>query len=69
MKNKFLKISFLIFLCNCYLSIFSQSFTLHDGDTINVTIDGKKQGFWRYYWPNDDLKYEVFYENNEKQGI
>jgi hypothetical protein len=69
MKNKFLKISFLIFLCNCYLNTFSQSFTLHDGDTINVTIDGKKQGFWRYYWPNDDLKYEVFYENNEKQGI
>ncbi|MES2381756.1 MAG: hypothetical protein V4538_11985 [Bacteroidota bacterium] len=47
----------------------SQNFTIHDGDTINVTVDGKKQGFWRYYWPNDDLKYEVFYENNEKQGL
>lgn len=41
-----------------------------DGDTINVTLEnGKKQGFWRYYWPDGDLKYEVFYENGEKHGL
>jgi antitoxin component YwqK of YwqJK toxin-antitoxin module len=41
-----------------------------DGDTINKTdAAGKKHGFWRYYWQNGDLKYEVFYENNEKDGL
>lgn len=69
MKNILRKISIYIILTVLISPVFSQSFTLHDLDTINVTIEGKKQGFWRYYWPNDDLKYEVFYENNEKQGI
>ena len=41
-----------------------------DGDTINLTLsNGKKQGFWRYFWQNGDLKYEVFYENGEKEGL
>ena len=62
MKNILIKISIYIILSVLISPVFSQSFTLHDLDTINVTIDGKKQGFWRYYWPNDDLKYEVFYE-------
>jgi hypothetical protein len=48
----------------------AQSFEVKFGDTINYTDQqGRKQGFWRYYWPNDDLKYEVFYENNEKEGL
>lgn len=47
-----------------------QTFTINDGDTINLTLaNGKKQGFWRYYWPNGDLKYEVYYENGEKEGL
>lgn len=54
----------------CYHSGFSQTFEVTDGDTINFTSDkGVKQGFWRYFWPNGDLKYEVFYENNEKEGL
>lgn len=49
----------------------AQTFELNsDGDTINLTdISGKKQGFWRYHWNNGDLKYEAFYENNEKEGL
>lgn len=49
---------------------FAQTFELVDGDTINYTsAQGIKSGFWRYFWPNGDLKYEVFYENNEKEGL
>ncbi len=48
----------------------SQTFVINDGDTINLTLaNGKKQGFWRYFWPNGDLKYEVYYENGEKEGL
>jgi hypothetical protein len=43
---------------------------MNDGDTINLTLgNGKKQGFWRYFWPNGDLKYEVYYEQGEKEGL
>jgi hypothetical protein len=50
--------------------VLAQTFEVHEGDTINFTDrNGVKQGFWRFYWPNGDLKYEVFYENNEKEGI
>lgn len=51
-------------------SAFAQTFDVSDGDTINLTDKtGKKQGFWRYFWENGDLKYEVYYENNEKEGL
>ncbi|MEI6506940.1 MAG: hypothetical protein WCO54_00550 [Bacteroidota bacterium] len=54
----------------CSTFAFSQTFEVHDGDTINVTdANGKKQGFWRYFWNNGDLKYEVFFEKGEKQGL
>jgi len=46
------------------------TFEIADGDTINYTAaSGIKSGFWRYFWPNGDLKYEVFYENGEKDGL
>jgi hypothetical protein len=49
---------------------FAQTFEVADGDTINFTdASGKKQGFWRYFWGNGDLKYEVFFENGEKEGL
>lgn len=52
------------------LSLSAQTFEVSDGDTINYTdATGRKQGFWRFFWENGDLKYEVFYENNEKEGI
>jgi antitoxin component YwqK of YwqJK toxin-antitoxin module len=48
----------------------AQTFEIRDGDTINYTDkSGKKQGFWRLFWPNGDLKYEVFYENGEMEGL
>jgi antitoxin component YwqK of YwqJK toxin-antitoxin module len=48
----------------------AQTFEVYEGDTINQTLlNGKKQGFWRYFWPNGDLKYEVYYDNGEKEGL
>jgi antitoxin component YwqK of YwqJK toxin-antitoxin module len=52
------------------INSFAQSFELFEGDTINLTLmNGKKQGFWRYFWANGDLKYEVYYDNGEKEGL
>lgn len=60
----------LVFFCLSAVLTHSQTFDLDDGDTINYTdAAGKKQGFWKYFWPNGDLKYEVYYENNEKEGL
>jgi len=65
--NKYLTILGLLFIS---FTSQSQTFQVVDGDTINYTdAKGMKQGFWRYFWPNGDLKYEVFYENNEKEGL
>jgi hypothetical protein len=48
----------------------AQTFEVFEGDTINQTLlNGKKQGFWRYFWTNGDLKYEVYYDNGEKEGL
>lgn len=48
----------------------AQTYEIADGDTINYTdASGKKHGFWRYFWSNGDLKYEVYYENGEKEGL
>ncbi len=59
----------LILICSGLVST-AQTFEIADGDTINFTSEtGIKHGFWRYFWPNGDLKYEVFYENNEKEGL
>jgi hypothetical protein len=65
-RNK-LALSLLFFLP--FISL-GQTFTIDNGDTINLTLsNGKKEGFWRYFWANGDLKYEVFYENGEKEGL
>lgn len=67
MRNTLLLLAFFILV---EPNLLAQTFELLDGDTINITLaNGKKQGFWRYYWPNGDLKYEVFYENGEKHGL
>lgn len=59
----------LIILLFC-TNVQSQTFIMNDGDSINLTLgNGKKQGFWRYFWPNGDLKYEVYYEQGEKEGL
>jgi hypothetical protein len=62
---------YLLAILFCCVTISAaQTFEVVDGDTINLTMaNGMKQGFWRYFWKNGDLKYEVFYENNEKEGL
>ncbi|MFI5221320.1 MAG: hypothetical protein ACHQK8_03265, partial [Bacteroidia bacterium] len=48
----------------------AQTFDIIYGDTINyVDAQGRKQGFFRNYWQNGDLKYEVYFENGEKEGL
>lgn len=65
----YLRFILLIPLLFC-LNASAQTFTIDNGDTINVTMaNGTKLGFWRYFWPNGDLKYEVYYENGEKEGL
>jgi antitoxin component YwqK of YwqJK toxin-antitoxin module len=63
--------SLLLFLVSTFASTtYAQTFEVVDGDTINKTLaNGMKQGFWRYFWANGDMKYEVFYEQNEKEGL
>lgn len=65
---------FIFCLLLASLKISAQTFEIVDGDTINYRDkNGKKQGFWRFYWATSnergDLKYEVYYENNEKEGL
>lgn len=47
-----------------------QSFEVKDGDTINI-IDknGLKQGIWRTFWSNGDLRSETHYIDNKKNGL
>ncbi|MDF2448671.1 MAG: hypothetical protein K0R26_1175 [Bacteroidota bacterium] len=45
-------------------------FKIYENDTINVIDrDSLKQGVWKEFWPNGDLKREVTYKNNKKQGL
>lgn len=47
-----------------------KSFTVYENDTINVLDhDSLKQGVWKEFWSNGDLKSEVTYKNNKKQGL
>ncbi|RME19110.1 MAG: hypothetical protein D6799_01900 [Bacteroidetes bacterium] len=70
--DKFFGIFFLLFFINNSF-IFSQqyqSFEIKDGDTINVIDNnGNKQGIWRTYWSNGDLRSECFYIDNKKNGL
>jgi antitoxin component YwqK of YwqJK toxin-antitoxin module len=67
MKYRFIIV---ILLVSTLQNAVAQTFTIDNGDTINLTLgNGQKQGFWRYFWPNGDLKYEVYYENGEKEGL
>lgn len=69
-KDLLYRLSFLTLLLLCGFAALAQKYEIRDGDTINrIDKDGKKQGFWRLFWPNGDLKYEVFYENGEMEGL
>lgn len=46
------------------------SYLVYENDTINVIDrDSLKQGVWKEFWSNGDLKSEVIYKNNKKQGL
>lgn len=46
------------------------SYKVYQNDTINIVdSDSLKQGIWKEFWSNGDLKSEVFYKNNKKQGL
>ena len=46
------------------------SYIVYENDTINVLdMDSLKQGVWKEFWGNGDLKGEVSYKNNKKQGL
>ena len=46
------------------------SYKIHENDTINILDkDSLKQGIWKEFWSNGDLKSEVSYKNNKKQFI
>lgn len=45
-------------------------YDIHDKDTINIIDkDSLKQGVWREFWANGDLKSETSYKNNKRDGL
>lgn len=46
------------------------SYKVFENDTINIVDkDSLKQGVWKEFWPNGDLRSEVIYQNNKKRGL
>jgi len=46
------------------------SYQVFEKDTINIVDkDSLKQGVWKEFWSNGDVKSEVIYKNNKKQGL
>lgn len=46
------------------------SYKVYENDTINVLDkDSLKQGVWKEFWINGDLKSEVSFKNSKKQGL
>ena len=46
------------------------SYVVYEHDTINVVDkDSLKQGVWKEFWNNGDLRSEVIYKNNKKEGL
>lgn len=47
-----------------------KAYKIYENDTINVIDkDSLKQGVWKEFWSNGDLRSEVTYKNNKKQGL
>lgn len=47
-----------------------KSYLLNDGDTINIIDKNSfRQGIWRTFWPDGNLKSEVVYRDNKKNGL
>lgn len=67
-----------LFICICIVFVWSLnskaqtmlSYKVYESDTINVLDkDSLKQGVWKEFWTNGDLRSEVSYKNNKKQGL
>ena len=65
----------ILFIYALFMGTFSYaqkllSYKVYQNDTINIIDkDSLKQGIWKEFWSNGDLKSEVFYKNNKKQGL
>lgn len=65
----------ILFIYALFIGTFSYaqnllSYKVYQNDTINIIDkDSLKQGIWKEFWSNGDLKSEVFYKNNKKQGL
>jgi hypothetical protein len=71
-KNCFVYIVFVYLLFSAFGSKAQSmlSYKIYETDTINVIDqDSLKQGVWKEFWVNGDLKNEVIYKNNKKQGL
>lgn len=45
-------------------------YEVQDKDTVNIVdLNNMKQGVWREFWPNGDLKNETTYKNDKKDGL
>lgn len=68
-------LAYILFISFLVLSLMTKaqskiSYKVFENDTINVLDkDSLKQGIWKEFWPNGDLRSEVFYKNNKKQGL
>lgn len=65
-------ISILVIFCG-YSAVEAQSmisYKVWEKDTINVVDkDSLKQGVWKEFWANGDLREEVIYKNGKKEGL
>jgi len=68
-------LAYILFISALFFGHFSKaqtmlSYKIHENDTINILDkDSLKQGIWKEFWGNGDLKSEVSYKNNKKQGL
>lgn len=73
MKRQLLAYSTIIYCLLISLTFKAQSilkYKVYEKDTINIIDkDSLKQGVWKEFWQNGDLKSEVIYKNNKKQGL
>jgi hypothetical protein len=68
--NKGLILLFFLLCINGLTEAQYLRFEIHDKDTVNIIDkDSLKQGTWRAFWPNGDLKSETSYKNNKKDGL
>ncbi len=66
------RIILFILFTTCLLSVKAQylKYEVQDKDTLNIVdLNNLKQGVWREFWPNGDLKSETSYRDDKKSGL